>query len=194
MTLRVGLILGGAECALEELDRARSLCSQVGAQTTVYVVNDWIAEYPDSVIAVTLHHHKVAGWLSQRGERRLPSLKQIWHHFMPVSPTPVTHTTTDWGGSVGLFATKIAIHGGENKILLCGVPMVANAGHHRRKRRWDACDIFKRHWYTQFKLTKPMVRSFSGWTAEMLGTPSAEFLLGPNLTKEEYRVNQSQGA
>ncbi len=169
---RVAIIVGGAETVDKEVEEAKALCRQVGIEPIFLVINDKISLFPGECWAVSLHPDKLLGWLDQRRRNGHPVPQQIWSHRATRS---VSHNTKDWGGSSGLFATKIARENGM-LVLLCGVPMTVEAQHFLRHVRWVACHAFRRAWERHRAELAPYVRSFSGWTEELFGRPDEAFL------------------
>jgi hypothetical protein len=176
---KLAIIVGGAECVWHDLDHAGVL---LGVRPrTVIVCNDMIAEYPYACIAVTLHTPKLQpskrhgkGWLAERAEHSYPAPTQVWANRLD-RHLGVTNVTEDWGGSAGLFGVAVALRLGCDRVLLCGVPMRAEAGHFVRKTPWDQCKSYVKHWERRVGL-KPVVRSMGGWTAEQFGGPTEEWL------------------
>lgn len=168
----IALIIGGAECAMDDYKRASDLCNSANIATKIFIINDMIASFPGEVIAVTLHPDKLPGWLLQRQNAKLPIPSERWSNR---PGKQVTHTTKDWGGSSGLFAPKIAKEKGL-KSILCGVPMLVEGMHFVRHQRWSACSAFRKPWGTHKAEMLPFMRSMSGWTMQEYGTPDPEFL------------------
>lgn len=175
----VAVICGGAEGIFSEIELARKLCEQADALANFFVINDLIAIFSGQCRAVTLHPDKLLTWLAVRRAENLPPPDSVWAHRKNAL---VTHTAVQFGsggaesGSSALFACKIAREQGFDKILLCGAPMDTQAKHFMRHRPWAACDSFRDAWKTHQVLFAPYARSFSGWTAELFGRPSIEFL------------------
>lgn len=175
MSSAVAIIVGGAECVWDDFAVARALVDSVGGEVMVYATNDMIAMLPGVVTAVTLHVDKLPGWLKARTAAGYPSPSTVWANRMRSGI--VTGLSEDWGGSVGLFAAKIAFrHCGHTKVILAGVPMEVRANHFVRKRPWNACSSFRKGWERHRADMAPYVKSLSGWTADQLGRPSAEWL------------------
>jgi len=177
---RVAIIIGGAVRAMEDYERAATLCTN--AEVTLFIINDMIATFPYyAENAVSLHPDKLTGWLTQRKNNNHPSVKNIWGH-RPFEDI-VTNHTADWGGSSGLFSIKIARYElGFERIILCGIPMDPAANHFVRKVRWNAAQAFWRAWVTREKEIKPYVRSLSGGKTEaMFGVPDEQFI-APRMT------------
>lgn len=78
--------------------------------------------------------------------------------------------------SSGGYAAKIALEDGFDRVVLAGVPMDADAGHFTRKRKWEQRDSFTRGFMDSVPHFAGRVRSMSGWTAELFGTPDAAWL------------------
>jgi hypothetical protein len=173
----IALIVGGSADVRGEFDQAcalfRALARDRTVRVTVFGVNDMIAVLDGIDHAVTLHPLKLDVWLAGRAAAGLAPPAEVWsdrRHRL------VTRVSTDWKGSSGLLATKIARELGFAKIVLAGVPMRALDGHFLRRRRWDACSAFLRGWLAHRGELAPFVRSLSGWTAEQFGAPDAAWL------------------
>jgi hypothetical protein len=173
--MTVAIVIGGAENVLDEYKRARQLCIDAGDLAfATFVVNDMIALFPDHIdFAITLHPIKLEVWLRWREDSVLWPPGKV---YSCTHDRGVTHTTSDWTGSSGLFAVKVALEEGFNKVLLCGVPMDPKMRHFKRQVPWPSAERFRERWEPYMKTIKLHARSFSGWTAEQLGTPSIEFL------------------
>lgn len=173
---KVAIVVGGAEEALSDCQRAELWCHSLGVIPEVFVANDMIASFPGKPDRfVTLHPDKLPMWLHARQAKGLPEVKEIWAHRR--YKNIVTNTTDDWGGSSGLFMVKIARSLGFDRILLCGIPMDPHANHFVRHQRWNACAAFRRSWERRKLEIAPYVRSMSGgWTDQLLGKPDAAWL------------------
>jgi hypothetical protein len=171
------LVLGCAECVWADAAAAAKLFEP----DAVFAVKAMIAHWPDRIdYAVTLHPEMLADFLRRRCDAGLPMAMQTWAHSRrgprgkPWST--VDRTTEDWAGSSGLLAVKIAREEGFDKIVLAGIPMEAAAGHVDRRKNWIAAHAFRRSWERRRDLLAPYVRSMSGWTKELFGPPTPEWL------------------
>lgn len=82
---------------------------------------------------------------------------------------------TDWwkpSGSSALLGAQAAIRLGYKRIVLCGCPLT---GVNAKGSKYDS---FQSGWKARQKEVAPFVRSMSGWTADYLGKPTAEWLRG----------------
>jgi hypothetical protein len=74
-------------------------------------------------------------------------------------------------GSSALLGVSAGIRLGYTKIILCGCPMEgANKG------GFQPYDHFQKGWVARKKEVEPYVRSMSGWTKQLLGEPTKEWL------------------
>jgi SAM-dependent methyltransferase len=170
---KVAVVVGGGGDPLAEVEKARELCAASGARPVFFVINDMIPNFPGEIVAVTLHPTKLREWLRDRTAKGHPSPTAIWAHRKGEG---VTNVIDDWSGSSGLFSVHIARHLGFDRILLCGVPMAPEGNHFLRRVRWNAAFAFRKGWERRKPEIAPYVRSFSGWTRDLLGAPDAAFI------------------
>jgi hypothetical protein len=174
---KVAIVLGGANDVLAEYEKAAVLCAAAGARSMVLATNDMIEVFAGRIDhAVTLHQEvKLPIWMDKRAKKELAMPAEVW---APRAARYVTRTCAQWGqGSVGLYAVKIALRElGCRCILLCGVPMTLEGNHFRRQRPWKDYHVFRKLWLTHKDEIALHVRSYAGWTAELLGTPTIEFV------------------
>jgi hypothetical protein len=174
----VAIVVGGAESALAELKQAEELCGQAGSRYETFVVNDMVAVVPRVDHMVTLHPDRLRGredWLGKRERAGYGPVGEVWAHRSHRGGA-VNRWTADWGGSVGLFAVKVARELGFERIILCGVPMRTDGGHHIRRERWDAAEGFWQKWAPYISDLKRYVRSYSGQTRDVFGEPEERWV------------------
>jgi hypothetical protein len=181
MNNTAAIVIGGAQNVWRELEDAQRLCREAEVSCEYFVTNDMISRFSKQCIALTLHVDKLPAWLADRSANGFIPPLTVWiceKETKKPAALFATHTTTDWGGSVGLFATKVAIQEYYmDKVILCGVPMKRDAGHFVRGRPWDDVLTFERRWEKYIPWLKNFVRSMSGRTQEWLGEPTKEWLL-----------------
>ncbi len=175
-------MLGGSQSVFKDLDAALAMFA--GSQVALFVCNDMIAEFPGPAVAVSLHPPKTSRWLKIRCERGFPAPEVVWSD-RPLSAAESVGVVEEVraypnydaaAGSVGFFATRIAQQTC-SAVILCGVPMDPTANHFLRKKPWPSAIGFRAAWLrNRHKLGN--VRSCSGWTADLLGKPTAEWLSG----------------
>ncbi|CAH1661780.1 conserved hypothetical protein [Hyphomicrobiales bacterium] len=181
---RRALILGGADSVWRDEKAARKLAK---FHATI-AVNDAGAAYSGPVdILATLHPEKLGRWIAERRERRFPSFGRIAAHAGNGTTgrrgEPPADISTDYrwpgmsvSGSSGLFAVKVAIEQGFDRIVLCGVPMEPAGAHFFDPRAWKECEIFKEAWITALPHIAEKTRSMGGWTQELLGPATRDWL------------------
>lgn len=169
----IALVVGGADCVLADLDLARDLLG--GARATAFVTNDMLADYPEACVGVTLHPDKLTGWLDRRRAAGFPAPSAIWAHRR--SDPMVTNVTNDWAGSVSLFAVKIALDLGFDRVVVCGAPLTPTR-HYARGKPWTPALGYRPAWKARLAQIGPFTRSCSGWTRDLLGAPSVAWLTG----------------
>lgn len=168
------VVCGGGD-PFADFAKAKELCAQAKRNITIFAGNDMIEMMPDDIThAVSLHPEKFTMWLPRRKAKGFNEPERIWAHRNYHSV--VTHWTRDWAGSTGLFCAKVAREMGFVHILLCGVPMTVEADHFVRKQPWVNALGFQRGWAAHVIEIKPYLRSYGGWTKELLGEPTEQWL------------------
>jgi hypothetical protein len=172
------LVLGGASCVWGDAERALQLFEP----DTFIAVNNMIVDWPGRLdLAVTLHPEKTKDWpgiVEALRRRKLIGRigpRETWGH----RPTKgIDRDTKDWAGSSGLFAVKVALETGHDRVVLAGVPMLAKEEHYFSRGEWQAAHSFLNGWRRHEKHFAPFVRSMSGWTRDRHGEPDIEWLTG----------------
>ncbi len=78
--------------------------------------------------------------------------------------------------SSGGYTAKVALDDGFDKVVLAGVPMQANDGHFTRGQPWLQRDSFTIGFHNSIPHFNGRVRSMSGWTKDLLGEVTTEWL------------------
>jgi hypothetical protein len=76
-------------------------------------------------------------------------------------------------GSSALLGVRAGIRLGFTHIILCGCPLL---GKNAQGKRYNK--MFSPGWMDAYETIKNHVRSMSGWTMELLGNPTEEWLYG----------------
>jgi hypothetical protein len=84
----------------------------------------------------------------------------------------------DSSASSGGYAAKVALEDGFDRVILAGVPMDPAASHFTRGKPWLQCDSFTIGFMKSVPHFAGRVRSMSGWSMEILGAPSPDWLNG----------------
>lgn len=180
--MTVALVVGSAATVWDDLAAARAL----GRYDAVIAVNEvgtvlkgrvdaWVSQHPDRFLE----------WAAARKVKRLsPAKRIIGSHRRADRPgqhQAATYTDhrfpgQEKSGSSGLFGLRVAlIDLGFDRAVLCGVPISTEAGHINPEHRWPDY-LYRPGWLQALPMIKDRARSMSGWTRDLLGEPTAEWL------------------
>jgi len=174
--MRSALILGGASSVWEDSAKALDLFRP----DLTIAVNDMIGAWAEHLdIAATLHPEFLHRWLNER-RRSGFNEPQTWAHKASGPngkvDARIDRTTDDWAGSSGLFAVKVALECGCDRIVLAGVPMSADGAHFFDAAKWKEANAYHKAWLNHQAELAPFVRSMSGQTMTWFGAPDASWL------------------
>jgi hypothetical protein len=170
------LVLGGAANVWADASEALALFTP----DAIAAVNDIGTRWAGPIdLWCSLHEEKFPRWIAERARRCFPRATQ--HVANGPAPGIDSIEFYPWpgmnaSGSSGLYAVKLLMDRGFEKIVLAGVPMDAQAAHFFDPARWDEVDAFWQTWIDQVHRLRGIVKSMSGRTKELLGTPSREWL------------------
>ena len=177
-SFKLAFVLGGAECVWADLQSARCLCPP----DIICCVNDIGIDYPGPIdYWVSYHLNKLILWEEERYKRRLSAARHLCtgnvrDRYTPKNVLKFKNT----GGSSGLLATRFLMDKTDvTHIILCGVPLNPDMPHYhsgQNNKPWKEGRTFQKHWIDQAEVLKTKVRSMQGWTAELLGKPTKEWL------------------
>lgn len=167
----IWLVLGGAVGVWTEHDEARILAPS----SKIIAVNDAGALAPHLDAWATLHPENFHKWQDKRKDR---CGNDDYQAFSIDNQGPWAKAKDRWEGSSGLFAAQIALERlGASGVILCGCPLTKTGRHFFDKNNeWDDAEIYRKGFKAAFPVIKASVRSMSGWTRELLGAPSAQWL------------------
>lgn len=183
--MKTALVLGGGEGLWRDVERALRL----GFYDVVVACNDAASVWPGRLdAAVSLHADRLAVWLERRSRAGLPRPANVYGHeeaerefgHLPCFTgfVPYRFDGQDDTGSSGHFALKVALtEMGADRAVLCGVPM-APCSHFFDAVAWTGAEPHKRGWLQSLHHMQGRAKSMSGWTAELLGEPTTEWLRG----------------
>jgi len=126
---------------------------------------------------VTMHPDIRTRWIGERVEAGLPPAGQLWHPRHRGN-YPDSTQIESWAGSSGMLCIAVAYELRCSHIVLCGVPMEKQHGHYDDPRPWHECRQYHQVWERRRPRIQSRVRSMSGWTRELLGAPTKEWLNG----------------
>ncbi|WP_338633296.1 hypothetical protein [Afipia carboxidovorans] len=151
----------------------------MGCYDLTIAINNIGARWSDPIdIWCTLHPDKMVGWRADRARAGYPQAARHISHIpadgidegceyrFPNQPS---------SGSSGLFAVKLAMDEDCDRIVLAGVPMSPEIGHHDDGKPWDECKAYLPAWQWALPMLKGRVKSMGGWTAEQLGQPNTDW-------------------
>lgn len=166
------LILGCAECVWDDARRAL----EIFEPDAIFAVKDMIAKWHGRIdYGICLHPERTSGYVRERSLSGLPTNFEVWAH-KNTTPSFSHRVAGDWAGSSGLFAVRVAMLEGFDRIVLAGVPMSRESGHVGRKQPWGEAEFFRNGWMHRMREISPHVRSMSGWTMSVLGEPTRDWL------------------
>lgn len=170
----IAVVLGGASGVWEELSAVKDM---LGREPDIAVAcNDAGAVYPGRLHGwASLHAEKIGAWMRLRkaDDYRAFSIKGHWDH-----EARVEIVLERWKGSSGLYAAQIALDVfGASQVVLCGVPLWPEKGHFFSPgKAWPEAELYRRGFKAALPVIRGPVRSMSGWTRELLGEPTPEWL------------------
>lgn len=185
--MRTALVIGCAKNCWLEVWQAKQICSF----DTIYCVKlagVYFSE-PRHFKWVTLHPEWSDDYERQRSEQGLHADYEI------IAPPPgevgmhgkkgniarrvsYRYPGMDSSASSGGYAAKVALEDGHDRVILAGVPMDTDASHFTRGKPWLQRDSFTIGFKKSAQHFAGRVRSMSGWSAEILGTPTPDWLDG----------------
>ena len=172
----IALILGGAVCVWDDLEAFRRLYA--GPVTTI-AINETGHLYPGGLdYWISLHPENWTrkAWL----DKRPADGYQLVSHRTPKG-VPVRVVTEHWGpGSSGLYAAKFAKVDLGLRAVLCGVP-IDTQGNVDGRPDWamKEVNVHREGWKKHAAELRGHVTSMSGWTRDLLGAPTEDWLWTP---------------
>lgn len=179
---KIVLIMGDGSCLPDDIQHFLSICygpKDESIRHDIFAVNRSINFYGPCT-----HWGAVDGdeAVYQAVQLKLQNRNLLRHALMPeiagfdIFWEPVDIPAEDWRGNSALFAVEACLAMGYKKIVLAGCPMDHN-GHwyapHYSGPLWTE-DAYKR--WEKLEETKPPIRSMSGWTKELFGELTREWL------------------
>lgn len=193
--MRAAIVIGGANCVSLDFSSALELFTP----DRVYAVNDIGAHVEKIDVWCTLHPECLDFWEEQRRKRGLdnnyeivaPLISEVGIH---IDKGRINRRVSYiWPGlnidsspSSGIYAAKVALEDGFDRVVLAGVPLTVEHGHflpssrnskgEMRGKVWKDCGAFVSGFNKSLPYLNGRVRSMSGYTKEILGKPDAEWL------------------
>lgn len=173
------LILGSALCLWRDIEGALELSEFEGVIAAKRAGVLWKGKLD---AWVTLHPDRAANDIQERKRYGYPDAERVYSHNTTHKHSGITHRSEykfkeqNISGSSGLFAVKVALELGFTHLVLCGMPLSRDQGKLGVGPRWNDPRRFQMGFLEALPTIKEHVRSMSGWTAEQLGKPTAEWL------------------
>lgn len=168
------LVLGGANTL--EADKAAAL--ELFEPHLIIACNHAGRDEPGRVDHwCTMHPDLMPMWLKARRVAGRPEPGKLWHaRHRP--PTLDSTQIESWGGSSGLLCVAVAFELGVQRIVVAGVPLRKWSEHYDKAGPWWEARQYWPAWEKHADAMQDRVRSCSGWTQQLLGSPTREWLHG----------------
>lgn len=173
------LIFGRARGVWDEIVSACAL----GKFDHVMAVGSVGIDYPHAIDSwVTFHFEQFPLWLVKRQNKGYPPAKLYWSSYFKSrgrqpTITPAVKFVTCEGGSSGLIGVMAALDElAATRVVLAGIPMDADFGQYDTKVPWKEAVKHRVAWEKSLPKLQEHVKSMSGWTASLLGTPTPDWL------------------
>lgn len=177
--MTAALILGGADSIWDDASAALDLFQP----DIVLAVNDIGTAWAGSLDHwCTLHPERMVAWRALRDRRGLPAAGVHVAHSDSYDgidrATPYLWPGMTASGSSGLFAVKVALEAGADRVVLAGVPMSREGAHFFDALPWTDRDSFMSGWREAMPFIAGKVKSMSGWTRNTFGALTLDWLNG----------------
>jgi hypothetical protein len=166
----IALILGGAPCVWDDLAAAEKLL--VGSRRLVVATNSAGFLYRGRIDAyATLHPENLAAWRKKRRGNA------DYRAFAAGVGADAEVVPERWPASSGGYGLQVALYElGATAAILCGVPLESAAGHLVQPGAWSPPTTYRRAFAMALPEIGGRVRSMGGWTQEVFGEPTPEWL------------------
>ncbi len=186
--MKTAIVLGSATGWLDEERAAREMFTP----DIVIACNHAAKDYPGTVdYWCSLHSALIPKWIDERRAKGLPDARHyVQSQAQPKIDVPNLLTVKSEGGSSGLLCVVTALQIPCARVVCCGVPLEADRAHFDdkppragdRAARWTDASNYHAAWMAMKKQRRlENVRSMSGWTAQLLGVPTREWLEAANV-------------
>lgn len=180
--MNLALVIGSAACVWDDIDAALDLATY----DYTIAVKDAGIHYPGHIdLWCSLHPERFRKTdCHKRAQKGYPPARKLCGH-KGGGGGPEVHYRTEHrfdgqkhAGSSGLFAVKCGIEllPPETRFVLAGVPMSIDMGHFYKAHNWADGRNYLNGWREAMPHIKDRVRSLSGWTQELLGEPTPDWL------------------
>lgn len=182
--MKYAVVLGRSAEVWDELDAAKALIREAvgGVPVTVIATKRAGRDYDGPVHHwPSFHHDMIIPWVAERAKAGRPPAENYWscrpaNRRAPRSPLPIKWID-NIGGSSGMLGVQVALHPEVDidKVILCGIPMMPSK-RYDVNTEWREALAHRDAWNKYLPQMKDRVRSMSGWTQELLGPVTEEWL------------------
>lgn len=180
--VKLAIVLGGGPGVWLEAAEALEIIPEGGGHL-------YIATNRAGVVAprvdhwVSFHVDHFPKWIEEREARNQEVTAQLWTAERRKTPVGMDDATIkraeNWAGSSGLLAVTVALeHLGCDRVICAGVPLDQEQGHFDDPKPWRDAVNYRIGWTRSLAKMAGRVRSMSGWTMQLLGAPSEDWLNG----------------
>lgn len=173
------VVLGTAPCMWDDL-----ACAPAGLDVVAVNRAGWLYLEPIA-LWVSIHGIDLVDFIEQRRALGADMNFTAYGNFAgrDESGDVIRWNRPNGGGSSGLFATRIAIELGYERVVLAGVPLEGNTttvddegSQTINEPSAAGYGVYRGGWLKYRDEIADNVRSMSGWTRETFGAPTAEWL------------------
>lgn len=174
--MKIAFVLGSGDTLHDDLARALAIVTP-----DLWLAANHAGRDHDGLLDhwCTMHPEKMAGWVQERRDQGRPDAGMLWRpqHKQPGRNLTMQNAPS-WGGSSGLLCVTVALMFCDaSHVVLCGVPLEAENKHYDDTRRvWAEAPRYRHAWVKHQEKMRVRVRSMSGWTRQLLGDPTEEWL------------------
>lgn len=176
--MKTAIVLGGADCVFSDYLAAKAMFTPDVTLAVNHIGRDFSG--PLDCFCST-HSENLRGWIDERATKGFPTPAEIWMNDTRKVPPElqnfIVRRTSNIGGSSSHLAIMAAVDKGCDRIVVCGVPLDASP-HYNDPAPWHQYAIFQQTWLRDKAFLKQYVRSMSGWSRDLLGAPTLEWLQG----------------
>lgn len=190
------LVIGGAMGVWDEVEQAKHLCDF----DVIVAVKKAGLDYPGRIDHwVTWHPERLLHWIPKRRKEGRPDAGMLWSGKLrgvrqgTHLKLPLNWLTCDGGGSSGLLGTLIALEYAD-KAVLAGIPMDADREHYDKPGLWNEAPKYHKAWQDELPKLKDRVRSLSGWTQALLGSPDLQWLATQDAAHVDHQARECRAA
>lgn len=178
--MKTALVFGRANGVWGEIAHTLEIA---GSFDEVFAVGSAGVDYPGPFKHwVTFHPSSFPIWIEKRSFKGYPPATYYWTNARPRKmtqsgwPIPLQFVSCQ-GGSSGLVAVHVALDECEaDRVVLAGIPMDPERGQYDSNVPWDEALKHRGAWEMAVDKLRGRVKSMSGWTQQLLGAPTAEWL------------------